>query len=152
MTCPLPLSPDGRIVLGHGSVANITAGGAVHVGLGHDSTELFQLYQRADIFVVPSRGDVYGLVYPEAMACGLPLVGCDVGAARGFVGAPSISGPIHIDSVGGGVSQVATTLYNAAFFAGLRVIAHTPHSFYISRYPKGREANLVGWARARLPE
>jgi vancomycin resistance protein YoaR len=39
--------------------------------------------------------------------------------ARGFVAAPSISGPIHVDSVGGGVSQVATTLYNAAFFAGL---------------------------------
>jgi glycosyltransferase involved in cell wall biosynthesis len=57
----------------------------VHVGLGHDSTELFTLYQRADIFVVPSRGDVYGLVYPEAMACGLPLVACDVGAARELV-------------------------------------------------------------------
>jgi vancomycin resistance protein YoaR len=42
--------------------------------------------------------------------------------ARGFVAAPSISGPIHVDSVGGGVSQVATTLYNAAFFAGLRLI------------------------------
>ena len=69
--------------------------------------------------------------------------------ARGFVGAPSISGPIHIDSVGGGVSQVATTLYNAAFFAGLRVIAHTPHSFYISRYPKGREAT-ISWGGPEL--
>jgi vancomycin resistance protein YoaR len=65
--------------------------------------------------------------------------------ARGFVSAPSIAGPIHVDSVGGGVSQVATTLYNAAFFAGLRIIAHTPHSFYISRYPKGtRGDDLVG--------
>jgi hypothetical protein len=62
--------------------------------------------------------------------------------ARGFVAAPSISGPIHVDSVGGAVSQVATTLYNAAFFAGLRLIAHTPHSFYNSRYPKGREATI----------
>src|SRR5262249_1649951 len=57
----------------------------VHVGLGHDSSELFQLYQRADVFVVPSRGDVYGLVYPEAMACGLPVVACDVGAAPDLV-------------------------------------------------------------------
>jgi vancomycin resistance protein YoaR len=69
--------------------------------------------------------------------------------ARGFVAAPSISGPIHVDSVGGGVSQVATTLYNAAFFAGLRLIAHTPHSFYISRYPKGREAT-VSWGGPEL--
>jgi vancomycin resistance protein YoaR len=69
--------------------------------------------------------------------------------ARGFVAAPSISGPIHVDSVGGGVSQVATTLYNAAFFAGARLIAHTPHSFYISRYPKGREAT-ISWGGPEL--
>jgi vancomycin resistance protein YoaR len=69
--------------------------------------------------------------------------------ARGFVAAPSISGPIHVDSVGGGVSQVSTTLYNAAFFAGLRLIAHTPHSFYISRYPKGREAT-ISWGGPEL--
>jgi vancomycin resistance protein YoaR len=69
--------------------------------------------------------------------------------ARGFVPAPMISGGIHINSVGGGVSQVATTLYNAAFFAGLRLIAHTPHSFYISRYPMGREAT-VSWGGPEL--
>jgi vancomycin resistance protein YoaR len=69
--------------------------------------------------------------------------------ARGFVAAPSIVGPIHVDSVGGGVSQVATTLYNAAFFAGLRLIAHTPHSFYINRYPKGREAT-ISWGGPEL--
>jgi vancomycin resistance protein YoaR len=68
---------------------------------------------------------------------------------RGFVAAPSISGPIHVDSVGGGVSQVATTVYNAAFFAGLRLIAHTPHSFYISTYPKGREAT-ISWGGPEL--
>jgi vancomycin resistance protein YoaR len=52
--------------------------------------------------------------------------------ARGFVPAPMISGGILVNSVGGGISQVATTLYNAAFFAGLRLIAHTPHSFYVN--------------------
>jgi vancomycin resistance protein YoaR len=69
--------------------------------------------------------------------------------ARGFVPAPMISGGIHINSVGGGVSQVATTIYNAAFFAGLRLIAHTPHSFYISRYPIGREAT-ISWGGPEL--
>ena len=63
----------------------------------------------------------------------------------GYVAAPSISGAELVDSVGGGISQVATTLYNAAFFAGLRLVAHTPHSFYISRYPPGREAT-ISWA------
>ena len=62
--------------------------------------------------------------------------------ARGFVAAPQISDGRIVDSVGGGISQVATTLYNAAFFAGLQLVAHTPHSFYIPRYPKGREATI----------
>src|SRR5262249_18604136 len=62
--------------------------------------------------------------------------------AKGFVPAPSISGGELVDSVGGGISQVSTTLYNAAFFSGLKLVAHTPHSFYISRYPPGREATI----------
>ncbi len=65
-------------------------------------------------------------------------------AARGFVEAPAIEGGELKPSIGGGVSQVATTLYNAAYFGGLELIDHTPHSFYISRYPKGREAT-VSW-------
>jgi vancomycin resistance protein YoaR len=69
--------------------------------------------------------------------------------ARGFVPAPMISGGVLVNSVGGGISQVATTLYNAAFFAGLRLIAHTPHSFYISRYPMGREAT-ISWGGPEL--
>jgi len=61
---------------------------------------------------------------------------------RGFVPAPMIEDGLYIDSVGGGVSQFATTLYNAVFFAGLKDIEHHPHSYYISRYPAGREATV----------
>jgi len=61
---------------------------------------------------------------------------------RGFVEAPQIAAGRLEDAVGGGVSQVATTLYNAAFFGGMDLIAHTPHQFWISRYPKGREATV----------
>ena len=63
-------------------------------------------------------------------------------SARGFVEAPAIAAGELVESVGGGVSQVSTTTYNAAFFAGLELQAHTPHEFYISRYPMGREATL----------
>ena len=44
--------------------------------------------------------------------------------------------------VGGGVSQFATTLFNAAFFAGYPFVDYQPHSFYIDRYPMGREATV----------
>ncbi len=71
-------------------------------------------------------------------------------AARGFVEAPMIGeGHVLTDAIGGGVSQVATTAFNAAFFAGLKLIDHTPHSFWISRYPKGREAT-VSWGGPEL--
>jgi vancomycin resistance protein YoaR len=69
--------------------------------------------------------------------------------ARGFVSAPSIGGDRFVPSVGGGISQVATALYNAAFFAGLELVEHTPHSVYISRYPPGREAT-ISWGGPEL--
>jgi vancomycin resistance protein YoaR len=69
--------------------------------------------------------------------------------ARGFVSAPQIAAGQLEDAIGGGVSQVATTLYNAAFFGGMDLVAHTPHQFWISRYPKGREAT-VSWGGPEL--
>lgn len=62
--------------------------------------------------------------------------------AKGYVDAPYIrDGELSTD-VGGGVSQFATTTFNAAFFAGVHIVTHQPHSFYISRYPPGREATV----------
>ena len=46
------------------------------------------------------------------------------------------------EAVGGGISQFATTLFNAAFFAGLDIPEYQSHSIYITRYPYGREATL----------
>jgi len=68
---------------------------------------------------------------------------------RGFLPAPQINAGRLEDAVGGGVSQVATTVFNAAFFAGMRLDSHTPHEFYISRYPPGREAT-ISWGGPEL--
>lgn len=68
---------------------------------------------------------------------------------KGFVSAPQIFDGRLEDAVGGGISQVATTLYNAAFFAGVKLVAHQAHQFYISRYPMGREAT-VSWGGPEL--
>jgi len=62
--------------------------------------------------------------------------------SRGFVADGAIVDGELTDEVGGGVSQFATTLFNAAFFAGLPIPEHKPHSFYISRYPAGRESTV----------
>lgn len=63
-------------------------------------------------------------------------------AAAGYVEAGVIENGRPARGVGGGVSQVATTLFNAAYFAGMEDIEHHEHSYYISRYPPGREATV----------
>jgi vancomycin resistance protein YoaR len=52
-----------------------------------------------------------------------------------------IAGEVE-DTVGGGVSQFATTFYNAVFWGGYEDVEHKPHSYYFSRYPEGVEATL----------
>ncbi len=63
-------------------------------------------------------------------------------AATGYVPGGAVVGD-HIENVvGGGVSQSATTTFNAAFFAGMTDIEHHPHTQYFSQYPPGREATV----------
>lgn len=64
------------------------------------------------------------------------------GLAQGYVESGIIENGRSSTGVGGGASQYTTTLYNAAYFAGMEDVAHTPHSYYISRYPAGREATI----------
>ena len=65
-----------------------------------------------------------------------------VDAAHGYVQAGAIVNGEHKDAWGGGLSQVSTTTYNAAYFAGFEDVEHTPHSEWFQRYPEGREATI----------
>ena len=65
-------------------------------------------------------------------------------ADRGFREGQMIFGGVLIPSIGGGVCQTATTVFNAAFEAGLPIKTRYNHSFYISHYPVGRDAT-VSW-------
>ena len=62
-------------------------------------------------------------------------------ADRGFVLAPVFYGEFTED-IGGGVSQLATTTFNAVFWGGYEDVYHKPHTIYITRYPMGREATV----------
>ncbi|MEI4271476.1 VanW family protein [Klenkia sp. LSe6-5] len=64
------------------------------------------------------------------------------GEAQGYVPAGVINNGEFTQAVGGGISQFATTMFNAVFFGGLEDVYHKPHSYYISRYPAGREATV----------
>lgn len=70
-------------------------------------------------------------------------------AEKGYVPAGTIVAGELKDTVGGGVSQFATTTYNAIFWGGYEDITHKPHSRYFSRYPEGIEAT-INWTTPDL--
>ncbi|HEY5891095.1 MAG TPA: VanW family protein [Acidimicrobiia bacterium] len=61
---------------------------------------------------------------------------------KGFLPAGAIREGRLTPEIGGGVSQFATTIFNAAYFAGLDFREYQAHSLYFSRYPYGREATI----------
>ena len=63
-------------------------------------------------------------------------------AAKGFLEAPVIVNGELTTGLGGGVCQVSTTVFNAAFEAGLEITERTNHALYISHYPQGRDATV----------
>ncbi|HZN18434.1 MAG TPA: VanW family protein [Micromonosporaceae bacterium] len=64
------------------------------------------------------------------------------GYAEGYLDAPVIVNGQLQPGIGGGVSQFTTTLFNAAYYAGLEDVEHHPHSFYFSRYPPVIESTI----------
>jgi vancomycin resistance protein YoaR len=63
-------------------------------------------------------------------------------AEKGFLEAPVIINGELQTGLGGGVCQVSTTVFNAAYEAGLPITARTNHALYISHYPLGRDATV----------
>ncbi|MEW5940504.1 MAG: VanW family protein [Chloroflexota bacterium] len=72
----------------------------------------------------------------------------DVTLDNGFAEAWIIYNGRTIKGVGGGVCQVSTTLFRAAFFAGFPVVQRVPHAYRVSYYERtaggGRDPNLAG--------
>jgi vancomycin resistance protein YoaR len=61
---------------------------------------------------------------------------------KGFREAPVIINGELENGLGGGVCQVSTTTFNAAYEAGLSITDRTNHALYISHYPQGRDATV----------
>ena len=62
---------------------------------------------------------------------------------RGFLEGQAIENGLLVPSIGGGVCQVATTVFNAAFAGGYPIVRRANHSFYISHYPMGLDATVA---------
>jgi vancomycin resistance protein YoaR len=61
---------------------------------------------------------------------------------NGFVPAPTIEEGEMVETIGGGISQFATTLFNALFHGGYDILERQPHTYWFTRYPMGHEATL----------
>lgn len=65
-----------------------------------------------------------------------------ISVAGGYNSSGVVVDGFATEAAGGGLSQLSTTVFNAAFEAGLEDVTHQPHSRWFSRYPEGREATL----------
>jgi vancomycin resistance protein YoaR len=63
-------------------------------------------------------------------------------AEKGFQEAPVIINGELQTGLGGGICQVSTTVFNAAYEAGLEIDERNNHALYISHYPLGRDATV----------
>ncbi|MEN9222647.1 MAG: VanW family protein, partial [Thermostichus sp. BF3_bins_97] len=61
---------------------------------------------------------------------------------RGYLPAPVFMVAETLDSVGGGICQVSSSLYNAALLAGLKVVERHPHYTRVESVPPGLDATV----------
>lgn len=101
-------------------------------------TNIQLMAAEVDMAIIPPRGtfDLNAFVGPRT-------------EAKGYLPAPTIIQFQLVDTIGGGVSQFATTLYNAVFWGGYEDVEHRPHTQWFSRYPEGIEAT-VNWGGPEL--
>lgn len=67
----------------------------------------------------------------------------DYNEEAGFQGAGAIFDGEYVDAVGGGICQVATTVFNAVYDSGFPVLTRHNHTLYIASYPAGRDAAVA---------
>lgn len=67
---------------------------------------------------------------------------------KGYRPAPMINERGGLTDIpGGGICQLATTIYNAALKAGLVIVERHPHSRQVSYVPPGRDATILSWRK-----
>ena len=73
-----------------------------------DAARLHECYDRADVFVLASLQETYGMAVAEALAHGLPVVSTTTGAIPDLVGADAglLVPPGNIEALAGALARV----------------------------------------------
>ncbi|MFN3867149.1 MAG: VanW family protein, partial [Demequina sp.] len=89
-----------------------------------------------------AAADVAGVIVLPGETFDLTEALSPITAEEGYQSAGVIVNGILTSGMGGGLSQMATTVYNAGYFAGYEILDHRPHSVWLTRYPAGRESTI----------
>lgn len=67
---------------------------------------------------------------------------------KGYQAAPIITASGLLEDIpGGGICQLASTIYNAGLLAGMQVVERHPHSRTVGHVPPGRDATIASWRK-----
>lgn len=86
-----------------------------------------------------ASAEFYGLLIPPGATFSMAEAMGDVSLENGYAEALIIYGDQTIQGVGGGVCQVSTTLFRAAFEAGLPIVERHAHAYRVKYYELNRE-------------
>ncbi len=92
--------------------------------------------------------DIDGTIIPPGATFSFNELVGERNAGKGYSPAPMIDDLGNLqDTPGGGVCQLATTIYNAALYAGLDIVERHPHSRAVAYVPPGRDATIATWRK-----
>lgn len=106
------------------------------VGFQSEQSALVDFYRAADVFVMPSRAETFGMVAAEAMACGTPVVAFAAGGLVDVIGDDE-GGLLVAESDVASMAQAIRTLFDdpgAREALGRRAAARAAREFSLSRH------------------
>ena len=106
-----------------------------------------QIYANRQQNLIISANNMNGSCFAPGARISALTMYRDVTAANGYLPAGTIMGGHHVDSIGGGICQTTTTLYNAVLYAELDIIYRSNHSMVSNYVPASRDAMVYygGW-------
>ncbi len=84
-----------------------------------------------------ASGAFHGMLFAPGETISMAKILGDISLDKGYAEALIIYGDRTIKGVGGGVCQVSTTLFRAAFYGGYRLDERHPHAYRVGYYEQG---------------